>query len=49
MVGITGTDGKTTTSFLAVAALEAAGLSTGLIGTVETQGRPSCATGTPRT
>jgi UDP-N-acetylmuramoyl-L-alanyl-D-glutamate--2,6-diaminopimelate ligase len=36
VVGITGTDGKTTTSFLAVAALEAAGISTGLIGTVET-------------
>ena len=37
VVGITGTDGKTTTSFLAVAALEAAGVSTGLIGTVETR------------
>ncbi len=37
VVGITGTDGKTTTSFLAVAALEAAGLSTGLLGTVETK------------
>jgi UDP-N-acetylmuramoyl-L-alanyl-D-glutamate--2,6-diaminopimelate ligase len=37
VVGITGTDGKTTTSFLTVAALEAAGLSTGLIGTVETK------------
>lgn len=37
VVGITGTDGKTTTSFLAVAALEAAGLSTGLIGTVDTK------------
>lgn len=37
VVGITGTDGKTTTSFLAVAALEAAGLPTGLIGTVETK------------
>jgi UDP-N-acetylmuramoyl-L-alanyl-D-glutamate--2,6-diaminopimelate ligase len=37
VVGITGTDGKTTTSFLAVAALEAAGLSSGLIGTVATQ------------
>ncbi len=36
-IGITGTDGKTTTSFLAAAALEAAGLSTGLIGTVETR------------
>jgi UDP-N-acetylmuramoyl-L-alanyl-D-glutamate--2,6-diaminopimelate ligase len=35
VVGITGTDGKTTTSFLAVAALQAAGLSTGLIGTVD--------------
>ncbi len=37
VVGITGTDGKTTTSFLAVAALEAAGVATGLIGTVDTQ------------
>ncbi|HEY3336843.1 MAG TPA: UDP-N-acetylmuramoyl-L-alanyl-D-glutamate--2,6-diaminopimelate ligase [Candidatus Limnocylindrales bacterium] len=37
VVGVTGTDGKTTTSFLAVAALEAAGISTGLIGTVETK------------
>ncbi len=37
VVGITGTDGKTTTSFLAVAALEAAGFSTGLVGTVETK------------
>ncbi len=37
VVGITGTDGKTTTSFLAVAALEAAGLSTGLVGTVDTK------------
>ena len=36
-IGITGTDGKTTTSFLAVAALEAAGLSAGLVGTVETK------------
>ncbi len=36
-VGITGTDGKTTTSFLAVAALEAAGIPTGLVGTVETK------------
>ena len=31
IVGITGTDGKTTTSFLATAVLEAAGISTGLI------------------
>jgi UDP-N-acetylmuramoyl-L-alanyl-D-glutamate--2,6-diaminopimelate ligase len=37
VVGITGTDGKTTTSFLAVAALEAAGLPTGLMGTVDTK------------
>src|SRR6266404_9876417 len=37
VVGITGTDGKTTTSFLAVAALEAAGLSSGLVGTVDTK------------
>jgi UDP-N-acetylmuramoyl-L-alanyl-D-glutamate--2,6-diaminopimelate ligase len=37
VVGITGTDGKTTTSFLAAAALEAAGLRTGLVGTVETR------------
>jgi len=35
VVGITGTDGKTTTSFLVAAALEAAGVSAGLIGTVE--------------
>jgi UDP-N-acetylmuramoyl-L-alanyl-D-glutamate--2,6-diaminopimelate ligase len=35
VVGVTGTDGKTTTSFLAVAALESAGLSTGLIGTID--------------
>ena len=33
VIGITGTDGKTTTSFLAVAALEAAGISAGLLGT----------------
>jgi UDP-N-acetylmuramoyl-L-alanyl-D-glutamate--2,6-diaminopimelate ligase len=32
-IGITGTDGKTTTSYLAVAALEAAGLRTGMLGT----------------
>jgi UDP-N-acetylmuramoyl-L-alanyl-D-glutamate--2,6-diaminopimelate ligase len=37
VLGITGTDGKTTTSFLAVAALEAAGVLSGLIGTVETK------------
>ncbi len=37
IVGVTGTDGKTTTTYLAVAALEAAGIATGLIGTVETK------------
>ena len=35
IIGITGTDGKTTTSFLAAAALDAAGLRAGLVGTVE--------------
>ncbi len=37
LVGVTGTDGKTTTAFLAAAALEAAGLRSGLLGTVETR------------
>ena len=37
VVGITGTDGKTTTSFMAVAALEAAGLAPGLVSTVATR------------
>ncbi len=37
VIGITGTDGKTTTSYLAVAALEAAGLRTGMIGTIATR------------
>lgn len=37
IVGITGTDGKTTTSYLAVAALEAAGVRTGMIGTTSTR------------
>ncbi len=37
VIGITGTDGKTTTSFLAVAALEAAGVRTGMTGTVATR------------
>ncbi|HET7678492.1 MAG TPA: UDP-N-acetylmuramoyl-L-alanyl-D-glutamate--2,6-diaminopimelate ligase [Candidatus Limnocylindrales bacterium] len=35
IVGITGTDGKTTTSFMVRAMLEACGLRTGLVGTVE--------------
>jgi UDP-N-acetylmuramoyl-L-alanyl-D-glutamate--2,6-diaminopimelate ligase len=37
VVGVTGTDGKTTTSFLAVAALEACGIATGLVSTVATR------------
>jgi UDP-N-acetylmuramoyl-L-alanyl-D-glutamate--2,6-diaminopimelate ligase len=37
LVGITGTDGKTTTAFLAAAMLEAAGISTGLITTAVAQ------------
>jgi UDP-N-acetylmuramoyl-L-alanyl-D-glutamate--2,6-diaminopimelate ligase len=37
VVGITGTDGKTTTSYLAVAALEAAGRHAGMIGTIATR------------
>lgn len=45
VVGITGTDGKTTTSFLASAILDAAGFRTGLIGTtgvrIAGQGVPS--------
>ena len=37
VIGITGTDGKTTTSHLAVAALEHAGVPTGLVGTIDTK------------
>ncbi len=37
VVGITGTDGKTTTAYLAVAALEAAGLRAGMTGTIATR------------
>lgn len=37
VVGVTGTDGKTTTCFLAVAALEAAGIRTGMTGTASTR------------
>ncbi|MES2209017.1 MAG: UDP-N-acetylmuramyl-tripeptide synthetase [Chloroflexota bacterium] len=37
VVGVTGTDGKTSTSLLAAAGLAAAGISTGLLGTVATQ------------
>jgi UDP-N-acetylmuramoyl-L-alanyl-D-glutamate--2,6-diaminopimelate ligase len=37
VVGITGTDGKTTTAYLAVAALEAASRRTGMVGTIATR------------
>ena len=37
LVGITGTNGKTTTSYLCYAILEAAGLRPGLLGTIETR------------
>lgn len=37
VIGITGTSGKTTTSYLVEAGLTAAGLSTALIGTIETR------------
>lgn len=37
VVGVTGTNGKTTTSFMVRAMLEAAGISTGLLGTVQYQ------------
>jgi UDP-N-acetylmuramoyl-L-alanyl-D-glutamate--2,6-diaminopimelate ligase len=37
VVGITGTDGKTTTSYLATAALEGAGLRPGMVGTIATR------------
>lgn len=37
MFGITGTNGKTTTAYLMVSALEAMGRTTGLIGTIETR------------
>jgi UDP-N-acetylmuramoyl-L-alanyl-D-glutamate--2,6-diaminopimelate ligase len=39
VVGITGTNGKTTTSYLVEAGMAAAGWSTGLIGTVQTRTR----------
>ena len=37
VIGVTGTDGKTTTSFLVVAALEAAGIRAGMISTAMTR------------
>jgi UDP-N-acetylmuramoyl-L-alanyl-D-glutamate--2,6-diaminopimelate ligase len=47
VLGITGTNGKTTTSYLVEAGLAAAGLGTGLIGTVQTRTRGRDADGTP--
>ncbi|HVN71614.1 MAG TPA: Mur ligase domain-containing protein, partial [Desulfomonilia bacterium] len=37
MVGITGTNGKTTTTYLIESVLESAGISTGVIGTINTR------------
>ncbi|SFK61533.1 UDP-N-acetylmuramoyl-L-alanyl-D-glutamate--2,6-diaminopimelate ligase [Geodermatophilus ruber] len=47
VIGITGTNGKTTTSYLVEAGLAAAGRGTGLIGTVETRTRGRDADSTP--
>jgi len=47
VLGITGTNGKTTTSYLVESGLVAAGRSTGLIGTVATRTRGRDATGAP--
>jgi UDP-N-acetylmuramoyl-L-alanyl-D-glutamate--2,6-diaminopimelate ligase len=47
VIGITGTNGKTTTAYLVEAGLAAAGLGTGLIGTVQTRTRGLDADGTP--
>ncbi|MDK3255998.1 UDP-N-acetylmuramoyl-L-alanyl-D-glutamate--2,6-diaminopimelate ligase [Blastococcus capsensis] len=47
VLGITGTNGKTTTSYLVEAGLAAAGRSTGLIGTVQTRTRGRASDGTP--
>ncbi|GAA3171039.1 UDP-N-acetylmuramoyl-L-alanyl-D-glutamate--2,6-diaminopimelate ligase [Blastococcus jejuensis] len=47
VVGITGTNGKTTTAYLVEAGLAAAGLGTGLIGTVQTRTRGTGADGAP--
>nr|WP_204331985.1 UDP-N-acetylmuramoyl-L-alanyl-D-glutamate--2,6-diaminopimelate ligase [Geodermatophilus sabuli] len=47
VIGITGTNGKTTTSYLVEAGLAAAGRGTGLIGTVETRTRGRSDDGTP--
>jgi UDP-N-acetylmuramoyl-L-alanyl-D-glutamate--2,6-diaminopimelate ligase len=47
VLGITGTNGKTTTAYLVEAGLAAAGLGTGLIGTVQTRIRGRDAEGHP--
>jgi UDP-N-acetylmuramoyl-L-alanyl-D-glutamate--2,6-diaminopimelate ligase len=47
VIGITGTNGKTTTAYLVEAGLAAAGLGTGLIGTVQTRIRGRAEDGTP--
>ena len=47
VVGITGTNGKTTTAYLVEAGLAAAGFDTGLIGTVQTRTRSHDADGAP--
>ena len=49
VLGITGTNGKTTTSYLVEAGLAAAGWSSGLIGTVQTRTRGRDADGAPVT
>jgi UDP-N-acetylmuramoyl-L-alanyl-D-glutamate--2,6-diaminopimelate ligase len=49
VLGITGTNGKTTTSYLVEAGLAAAGWTSGLIGTVQTRTRGRGADGTPVT
>jgi UDP-N-acetylmuramoyl-L-alanyl-D-glutamate--2,6-diaminopimelate ligase len=49
VLGITGTNGKTTTSYLVEAGLAAAGWTSGLIGTVQTRTRGRDADGTPVT
>jgi UDP-N-acetylmuramoyl-L-alanyl-D-glutamate--2,6-diaminopimelate ligase len=49
MLGITGTNGKTTTAYLVEAGLAAAGWTSGLIGTVQTRTRGRDASGRPVT
>jgi UDP-N-acetylmuramoyl-L-alanyl-D-glutamate--2,6-diaminopimelate ligase len=49
VVGITGTNGKTTTSYLVEAGFAAAGWTSGLIGTVQTRTRGTGPDGTPVT